>query len=92
MLLPRTKNVFPRVPIKFRKPDYKNILFGNILHFYKLFFQNIILDPKGAFIFGTDWDGYAKEHGNAWCSMFAFQALSLASGSATRDQVLEHLV
>ncbi|OGW77854.1 MAG: hypothetical protein A3I73_00155 [Omnitrophica bacterium RIFCSPLOWO2_02_FULL_45_16] len=55
-------------------------------------FQNIILDPKGAFIFGTDWDGYAKEHGNAWCSMFAFQALSLASGSATRDQVLEHLV
>ena len=54
--------------------------------------QNTSLDPKGAFLFGTDRDGSVKDHGNAWCSMFALQALSLASGSASKKQVLEYLV
>jgi mannose/cellobiose epimerase-like protein (N-acyl-D-glucosamine 2-epimerase family) len=54
--------------------------------------QNVSRDPKGGFLFGTDKDGSLKEHSNAWCSMFALQALYLASGEVRKDMVLDYFV
>jgi hypothetical protein len=54
--------------------------------------QNVSEGLKGAFLFGTDKDGSFKKHGNAWCSMFALQALYLASGRVKNETVLEYLV
>jgi len=54
--------------------------------------QNLSLDKKGGFIFGTDTDGSFKKHSNAWCSMFALQALYLAAGRIKKDTVLEYLI
>lgn len=34
-------------------------------------------EEKGAFFFGTDYDGNQRNHANSWCSMFAFQALDM---------------
>ena len=54
--------------------------------------QNISMDYKGGFLFGTDEKGVFQKHSNAWCSMFALQALYLASGKAGSDIVLDYLV
>lgn len=54
-------------------------------------FQNTAGDFKGSFIYGADQNG-ERRHSNSWCSMFAFQALSLASGSVSRNQALSYLV
>lgn len=59
---------------------------------YILSFQNISRDPYGAFLFGADEKGLFLKHSNAWCSMFALQALYLASGKAKNDTVLEYLI
>ena len=55
-------------------------------------FQNINDDYKGGFLFGVDHDGTVKRHSNAWCSMFALQALYLASGKIVKEIVLDYLV
>ncbi|MFA5500371.1 MAG: hypothetical protein WC404_04750, partial [Candidatus Omnitrophota bacterium] len=57
-----------------------------------LSFQNITNDYKGGFLFGTDRDGSAKKHSNAWCSMFALQALYLASGKVSRGIILDYFI
>lgn len=54
--------------------------------------QNVSWDYKGGFIFGADKDGSFKKHSNAWCSMFALQALYLATGKIKNDIVLEYLI
>lgn len=54
--------------------------------------QNISWEHKGGFLFGTDKDGSSKKHSNAWCSMFALQALYLASGKIKNDIVMDYLV
>lgn len=54
--------------------------------------QNITRGYKGAFLFGADMDGTVKYHSNAWCSMFALQALYLVSGRVDKDIVLDYLV
>ena len=55
-------------------------------------FQNTTDDYKGGFLFGTDHDGTVKRHSNAWCSMFAIQALYLASSGAAKETILDYLV
>lgn len=57
-----------------------------------LSFQNITNDYKGGFLFGTDRDGSSKKHSNAWCSMFALQALYLASGKVSRGIILDYFI
>ena len=55
-------------------------------------FQNTSFEHKGGFLFGNDEDGSFKKHSNAWCSMFALQALYLATGKVNKDIVLDYLV
>ncbi|MFH0732443.1 MAG: hypothetical protein V2A72_05940 [Candidatus Omnitrophota bacterium] len=55
-------------------------------------FQNIGPGQNGAFFFGFDSDGSYKKHANTWCSMFALQALYLATGKTDKNIVLEYLV
>ena len=55
-------------------------------------FQNIDKGSQGGFLFGADRDGTARQHSNAWCSMFALQALYLASGKAESDIIMDYLV
>jgi len=55
-------------------------------------FQNVSTDSRGGFLFGTDKDGSFKRHSNAWCSMFALQALYLVLGKINRETVLDYLV
>lgn len=59
---------------------------------YLLELQNTDDGYKGGFIFGMDEHGVFQKHSNAWCSMFAIQALYLASGRAAGDIVMDHLV
>lgn len=54
--------------------------------------QNVSWGHKGGFLFGADKDGSFKKHSNAWCSMFALQALYLASGQVNKETVLDYLV
>ena len=55
-------------------------------------FQNTSFEHKGGFLFGHDEDSSFKKHSNAWCSMFALQALYLATGKVNKDIVLDYLV
>lgn len=54
--------------------------------------QNMEGDYKGGFLFGFDEKGSFLNHCNAWCSMFALQALYLVSGRAKTDIVMDYLV
>jgi Glycosyl hydrolase family 76 len=54
--------------------------------------QNTAYNYKGGFFFGTDENGIFKRHSNAWCSMFALEALYLASGKVGSEMVLDYLV
>lgn len=54
--------------------------------------QNISYGHKGGILFGADKNGTFKNHSNAWCSMFALQALYLASGRASKNIVLDYFV
>jgi len=47
---------------------------------------------SGGFFFGTDCDGEYKNDINAWCSMFAYQALLLAEGNVGRECCLDYLI
>lgn len=57
-----------------------------------LVFQNVQASENNGFLFGTKENGVFQKHVNSWCSMFALQALYLASGKADKNILLDHLV